>query len=122
MKKITIMLIGLFLFMGTSFAQNQNQNQNQNQQRTVSQSETTCTTVHGSIFGNGGSTKTCVTKNSDGSKTTTVESCKRSGASASVGVAKGGYERETCKTTVFNEPANKSNSSNSSSNKNGDSR
>lgn len=114
------MLIGLFLFMGTSFAQNQNQNQNQ--QRTVSQSETTCTTVHGSIFGNGGSTKTCVTKNSDGSKTTTVESCKRSGASASVGVAKGGYERETCKTTVFTEPAKKSNSNSSSNNKDSGSR
>lgn len=114
MKKITFMLIGLFLFMGTSFAQNQNQDQ----QRAVSQSETTCTTVHGSFLGNGGSAKTCVTTNSDGSKTTTVKSCKKTGASASVGVAKSGYERETCKTTVFTEPAKNSNNS-SSKNKNG---
>lgn len=80
--------------------------------RTVNQYNRECTTVRGEVLGNGGSTKTCVTTYSDGSKKTTVESCTKTGASASVGVAKGGFERETCKFTEINEPAPKSSNSN----------
>lgn len=79
--------------------------------RTVTQSSKECTTVKGEAFGNGGSTRTCVTTYSDGSKKTTVESCTKTGASASVGIAKGGFERESCKITEINEPAQKSSNS-----------
>lgn len=76
--------------------------------RTVKQYDKECTTVKGEIVGNGGSTKTCVTTYPDGSKTTTIESCTKTGASASVGVAKGGFEKDNCKITEINEPAPKS--------------
>ena len=69
----------------------------------VRQETTSCTTINGSVLGNGGSTKTCTTDHADGSKTTTITSCTTSGMSASVGVAKGGFTRETCTTTTINE-------------------
>lgn len=75
--------------------------------RTVTQSTKECTTVRGEVLGNGASTKTCVTKYSDGSKKTTIETCTKIGASGSVGVAKGGFEKDNCKTTEIYEAAKK---------------
>lgn len=74
--------------------------------RNVRSSEQTCTTVSGSVLGNGGSTTTCETTHSDGSKTTTVKSCTTTGAKASVGVANGGVQQTRCKTTEWDTPAN----------------
>lgn len=79
---------------------------------TVTQSDKNCTTVYGQALGNGGSTTTCVTTYKDGSKTTTVESCIQVGASASVGVAKGGVENKDCKVTKIDEPAKTNSNSN----------
>ena len=79
--------------------------------RTVTQASKECTTVNGEILGNGGTSKTCVTTYSDGSKKTTIESCTKTGASASFGVAKGGFEKEKCTVTEITDKAKKSSNS-----------
>lgn len=104
MKKTILSVCAILLCCCLAFAEEPN--------RTVNQSSKECTTVKGEVFGNGGSTKTCVTTYSDGSKKTTVESCTKTGASASVGVAKGGFEKENCKVTEIYEPAKNSNNNN----------
>lgn len=75
--------------------------------RTVTQYTKECTTVRGNVLGNGASSKTCVTKYPDGSKKTEIETCTKVGASGSVGVAKGGFEKDNCTITEINEPAKK---------------
>ena len=95
MKKILILSFVIFASLNHCLADNNN--------RTVKQETTTCTTVHGSFLGNGGSTTTCTTDRPDGSRTTKITSCTTTGFSGSVGVAKGGYNRETCKTTTIDE-------------------
>ena len=99
MKKTIVLVCAILACSCMAFADGPN--------RTVNQYNKECTTVKAEALGNGGSTTTCVTTYSDGSKKTTVESCTKTGASASVGIAKGGVEREKCKVTEITEPAPK---------------
>ena len=88
---------------GVSVGKANNFNMGESANKRISQETTTCTEVNGSVLGNGGSTKTCVTDRPDGTRTTKVTSCTTTGASASVGIAKGGFTKQTCQTTTIDE-------------------
>lgn len=110
MKKGIFLVCAILACSCLAFADDQQQDQ-----KTVKKGTKSCTTVYGSALGNGGSTTTCVTNYTDGSKKTVVESCTTTGASASVGVAKAGVEHPVCDVTEIYEPAKKSNNNSGNS-------